>query len=243
MKNSAWKGTKEVLGLVLAYLVYGVLGGYALPSSTAAQQTDPIIYKPPLRSAPGGREGGGSRGSGRPFPALVVLTPKDHSGLTTQEQPVLYWYLSQEAKHPVEVTLTDRQSIKPLLETRLEPPLQPGLHRVRLADYGVRLTPGVAYKWSVALVPNPMQRSQDVTTAGTIECTSLSDELNHQLAEATKDAAARLYAAAGIWYDTIAALSELIDAAPQDAKLRQQRAILLEQQGLPEVAAYDRQRW
>jgi hypothetical protein len=53
---------------------------------------------------------------------------------------------------------------------------------------------------------------------------------------------ARLYATAGLWYDTIAALSELIDTRPQDTALRQQRAAVLEQEGLTAAAAYDRQR-
>jgi hypothetical protein len=54
--------------------------------------------------------------------------------------------------------------------------------------------------------------------------------------------AARLYAAEGLWYDAIAALSELIDTRPQDTTLRQQRNTMLEQEGLTEAAAYDRQR-
>jgi hypothetical protein len=53
--------------------------------------------------------------------------------------------------------------------------------------------------------------------------------------------AARLYATEGLWYDTIAALSELIDARPQDTRLRQQRATVLAQEGLTEAASYDRQ--
>ena len=241
MKYSAWKGRRGGLSLALAYLVCGVCGGYVLLQNAAAQEAATIIYKPPWRGAPISREDARSRSPGSPLPALVVLTPKDHTGLTAQEQPVLYWYLSQEAKYPVEVTLTDRQSIKPLLEKRLAPPLPPGLHWVRLADYGVRLTPGMAYKWSVTLIPNPMARSQDIRTVGTIERTILSDELRSRLAQANKFTIARLYAASGIWYDTIAMLSELIDAAPRNALLRQQRASLLEQEGLPEVAAYDRQ--
>jgi Domain of Unknown Function (DUF928) len=240
MKHRAWKGRQGALVLTLAYLVSGVLGGAALPVHTAAQEADAIIYKPPRRGAPGGREGAGSRGFREHVPALVVLTPKDHVGLTVQEQPVLYWYLSQEAKYPVEVTLTDRQSIRPLLEKRLAPPLQPGLHVLRLADYGVHLTPGVPYKWSVALITNPTARSQDIITSGGIERTTPSDELRSQLAQANKMTVARLYAASGIWYDTLAVLSELIDAAPQNAQLRQQRAALLEQEGLLEVAAYDK---
>jgi Domain of Unknown Function (DUF928) len=241
MKDSARRGRQGIISFVLACLLCDVLGGYVLPQSAEAQQPNAIPYKPPSRGAPGSREGAGSRGSGGSLPTVVVLTPKDHTGLTIQEQPVLYWYLSQEAQHPVEITLTDRQSVKPLLETRLQPPLQPGMHVVRLADYGIHLTPGVPYKWSVALVPDPTQRSQDVMSAGTIERMALPDELRGQLARADKASAARLYATAGLWYDTIATLSELIDATPRDATLRQQRATLLDQEDLPEAAAYDRQ--
>jgi hypothetical protein len=79
-------------------------------------------------------------------------------------------------------------------------------------------------------------------TAGTIERIELPNELRGQLAQANKITSARLYATAGIWYDTIATLSELIDAAPQDTTLRQQRATVLAQEGLTEAAVYDRQR-
>jgi hypothetical protein len=154
----------------------------------------------------------------------------------------LYWYLSQETRHPVEVILTDRQSVKPLLALRLDPPLQPGMQRVRLADYNIRLAPGVLYKWSVALVIDAAQRSYDVMNAGTIERVELPNQLRGQLAHANKMTAARVYATEGLWYDTIAALSELIDTRPQDTTLRQQRAAVLEQEGLTAAAAYDRQR-
>jgi hypothetical protein len=115
------------------------------------------------------------------------------------------------------------------------------VQRVRLADYAVRLEPGVLYQWFVALVPNPTQRSQDVVTSGMIERITLSDELRAQLAQTGKARLPHLFAAASLWYDAIAAISDLIDAAPQDTTLRQQRAALLEQVDLPPVAAYDRQ--
>jgi hypothetical protein len=47
------------------------------------------------------------------------------------------------------------------------------------------------------------------------------------------------YAAAGLWYDAIATLSERIAAAPADPLLRRQRAALLRQVGLQEVADWD----
>jgi hypothetical protein len=98
------------------------------------------------------------------------------------------------------------------------------------------------YKWSVSLVRDAAQRSYDVTTAGTIERVELPNALRGQLAHANKMTSARLYATDGLWYDTIAVLSELIDTRPQDATLRQQRATVLEQEGLTAAAAYDRQR-
>jgi len=94
----------------------------------------------------------------------------------------------------------------------------------------------------VSLVTDPSQHSRDIVTAGTIERIDLPDELRGQLVQADKRTSARLYATAGLWYDTIAVLSELIDAVPQDTTLRQQRATLLDQEGLTEAAAYDRQR-
>jgi hypothetical protein len=116
------------------------------------------------------------------------------------------------------------------------------MQRVRLADYNIRLAPGVLYKWSVALVIDAAQRSYDVMNAGTIERVELPNQLRGQLAHANKMTAASVYATEGLWYDTIAALSELIDTRPQDATLRQQRAAVLEQEGLTAAAAYDRQR-
>jgi hypothetical protein len=242
MRDSAQGDRQGSIGLTLTWLICAILWSYCLPQPAAAQPDGPIIYKPPKRGAPGGREGAGTRGFREAVPTLTVLAPQDHTGLTVQEQPVLYWYLSQETRHPVEVVLTDRQSVKPLLAIRLDPPLPPGMQRVRLADYNIHLAPGVLYKWSVSLVRDAAQRSYDVTTAGTIERVELPNELRGQLLHANKMTSARLYAAAGLWYDTIAALSEVIDTRPQDTGLRQQRATVLEQEGLTAAAAYDRQR-
>jgi Domain of Unknown Function (DUF928) len=242
MRGGVRRDRQGIIGLTLVWLVCGILWGYYLPQPAEAQPDDTIIYKPPKRGAPGGREGAGTRGFREALPTLAVLAPQDHTGLTVQEQPVLYWYLSQETRHPVEVILTDRQSVKPLLAIRLNPPLPPGMQRVRLADYNIHLVPGVLYKWSVALVRDAAQRSYDVLTAGTIERVELPNELRRQRVQPNKMTLARLYATAGLWYDTIAALSELIDTRPQDTALRQQRAAVLEQEGLTAAAAYDRQR-
>jgi hypothetical protein len=211
--------------------------GIALQSARSAAAADMPEYIPPVRSAPGGRVGGSTRGPGTP-PTLSALAP-DHTGLTIQEQPSLYWYLSKPTSYPIEFTIIDDRAIPPLIERRLSGLLQPGMQRVRLAEYGLRLSVGVLYRWSVALVVDPDNRSRDVIAGGAIERIAPPTELRAKLARAGKTRAPYLYAEAGLWYDALAAISDLIDAAPNDQVLRQERASLLEQVGLPQIAELD----
>jgi hypothetical protein len=168
---------------------------------------------------------------------LSVLAP-DHTGLTLQEQPVVFWYLSQSVSTPIEFTVID-DGIKPVIETTLQPPFRPGVQRISLADVGLRLTTGKAYQWFVAVVVDPERRSKDLLAGGTIERVEAPDALGSQLSHVDQLDTPRLYAEAGLWYDAIAAISDLIEAAPHDPGFRQQRAALLEQAGLPEIVKYD----
>ena len=206
-----------------------------IESSGKKSATVPV-YKPPPRGAPGGRVGGGTRGTDQMF-TLSVLAPT-HTGQTLQEQPVLYWYLSKAISSPIEFTLAD-DGIKPLVETQIKPSFQPGVQKVRLADYGVHLVPGKLYKWFVTLVVDPDRRSKDVLAGGAIERVASPEALAAQLPSDDKRTVAYAYAESGIWYDAIATLSDLVEAAPQDKALHQQRASLLEQAGLAEIAEYD----
>jgi Domain of Unknown Function (DUF928) len=211
--------------------------GIPLQSERSAAAADMPEYIPPVRSAPGGRVGGSTRGPGTP-PTLSALAP-DHTGLTIQEQPALYWYLSKPTTYPIEFTIIDDRAIQPLAERRLSGSLQPGVQRVRLADYGMRLSVGVPYRWSVALVVDPDNRSRDIIAGGAIERIAPPTELHAKLARAGKTRAPYIYAEAGLWYDALTVISDLIDATPNDRMLRQERASLLEQIGLPQIADLD----
>jgi hypothetical protein len=192
------------------------------------------LYKPPLRGAPGGRVGGGTRGAERELFVLSVLAP-DHTGLTISEQPSLYWFISSLSSFPIEVTVVDPRASQPALETRIAPPIQPGVHRIRLGDHGVRLAPGVAYRWYVAVVPDVGRRSKDILAGGTIERVERPESLAARLAHAGPAELPSLYAEAGLWYDALGAISELIERAPNDPALRKQRAAMAAQVGLPEI--------
>ncbi len=220
---------------IVAVLALAALAlGTPEPSQSQTQAAAVPVYKPPLLGAPGGRVGGGTRGPARDVFILSALAP-NHTGLTAVDQPTLYWFISNVTQYPVEVSVVDDQGSDPLVETRVPSPSQPGVQRIRLADFGVRLKPGVAYRWFVAVVPDPARRSKDILAGGTIQRVDPSEELKKKLAQAGKADLPFLYAEAGFWYDCLSALSEQIEAAPQDSALRKQRAAMLAQVGLPEI--------
>jgi hypothetical protein len=191
------------------------------------------VYHPP--DIGGGvlpiRVGGGSRGAEGGNISLEVLVP-DQIALTTKVQPSLYWYQSKAAKTRCEVTLTQPKKAKPLLVLQSTGKTEAGIHAVKLSDYKVKLTPNVVYKWSVALVVDPENRSQDILANGVIEAIDPSPALAAKLASANDADRAAIYADAGIWYDALDSLSTLIEKSPQDQALHDQRAKLLTQVGL-----------
>jgi len=195
-------------------------------------------YKPPMRGAPASRVGGGSRGAGDDAPHVSVLAP-DHTGLTTREQPALYWFVSKPAAAKLEVTVINEQAVKPALEQELPAPAAPGIQRLRLADFNVKLQPGIEYRWHVSLVIDPKQRSNDIIASGTIQRVAPSPELQARMQGLDRRESARVYAEEGIWYDAIDAISEAIDADPNDRAARRERALLLQQVGLTEASRYD----
>jgi hypothetical protein len=195
------------------------------------------VYKPPLRGAPGGRIGGGTRGVAGEKLAVSVLAPDDRA-LTISEQPILYWFISNRTSLPVEVVVMDPGGVAPMLEMSMAPPTQAGVHAIRLADHGIRLAPGVAYRWYVAVVPDAGRRSRDILAGGTVERVVPSPDLSASLSQAGRDERVFLYANAGLWYDALTAIAEMVDEASGDPAPQRQRAALLKQVGLPDIGGH-----
>jgi hypothetical protein len=173
-------------------------------------------------------------------PVISLLAP-EHVGWTLQEQPVLYWFTptKQDRSFSFEFTLIGDNAETPVVETKLSPPSQAGLQQIRLSDYKVKLSPGQGYLWSVSLIVDAEERSANIVAKGGIERINrgeIAGPLPTNMSDA--DAPAR-YAEAGIWYDAVMAISDRIQSSPADKDLRQQRASLLEQVGLQEVATND----
>jgi len=124
-------------------------------------------YRPPIPATLKTRVDGHVRGTDDAVLTLTVLAP-EHVGLTTKEQPSLYWFQSKAVSTRFELTITEKKAVKPLLEARLEVS-NGGIQRLRLSDYKVSLAEDVEYRWSVAMVVDPENRSSDVVASGVIK--------------------------------------------------------------------------
>jgi hypothetical protein len=212
------------------------------PAPVAAEQRAPApvpVYVPPTVGAPLTPIGTSTRGAGRQ--ATLQLLAPDHVGLTTAERPTLYWYLAQPTSTRIDLTIRDERSVEPILDLELPRPTPAGIHAVRLSEHGVRLAVDTSYQWSVSLVPDPAQRSRDFVVSAWLRRSAPAPALRERIA-ATPDAR-RVFvlAESGVWYDAIEAASARIASDPGDPTLRMQRAALLEQVGLSDVAEYDRE--
>ena len=121
-----------------------------------------------------------------------------------------------------------------LLDIRLLPPLQAGIHELQLEDYGVNLLPGVSYRWTVQTMIS--QTAENLTASGAIQRTNAPAGSPTSLVSSPEG-----YAQKGLWYDALTALQTLIQDNPENTELLAQRASLLEQVELTEAAAFVQQ--
>jgi hypothetical protein len=214
----------------------------AAPVVTESSPAPKLVYKPPPN---GGRmpirTSGGARGFSGVDTVLLPLVP-EHLALTTQAQPSLFWFQSKPAKAKFELTVVEPKNPKPLVSLTSPDADKVGVHRIKLSRYNVELKPDVLYEWSVAIIPDAENRSQDVIAKGVIKRVNPPPELASQIEKTDGLARAAVYAQAGMWYDALDTITNAIEANPNDASLKEQRASLLKQVGLPQAAALDQKK-
>jgi hypothetical protein len=223
----------------LLLLAAGLPTTAAASDAAGATKVAMPSYTPPLRGAPASRVGGGTRSAGAAHLVLEAIAP-DHTGLTGAAQPTLYWYASEPVSAPLEFTLIAADAEKPSLERALPPVRSAGIQAIPLDTLGATLKAGTEYQWFVSVVSDAAQRSRDVTAGGTIRRFDVGAAVRSEVAKADPRSAPLVYAQAGYFYDAVDGLSRLIVKNPEDPGLRAQRAALLEQVGLGDVAALDR---
>lgn len=232
------------LSLVILILGLGFIESSQTPVASAQPGTpqagsDEPVYTPPKRALPRARVGGEMRGTDGSDPEIVALVP-DHVGLTVKQTPLLNWFLSKPTAHEVKFTLVDNRSVKPLHEAPLPSPKEAGIQTINLKDLSLNLEPDVQYRWYVSVVRNQDSPSQDIVAGGVIERCEFNECVVGVGANLTCNLQGVVAnARAGLWYDAMGCLCDLIKANPTDAQLRMKRAALLKQVGLHALAEWD----
>ena len=200
-----------------------------VPAVVNAEDDD---FVPPAGSLPAQRTGGASRSEGKL--SLLILAPDKTIGMTSREQPVIYWYLSGDTDKPVEISVNDQASKETVADVTLNGPTKAGVHKLDLSKPGtdgkpVKLAAGKTYEVVVAVAVSETNASKDPTATCRIQRTGGKD-----LAAGEKDAAKRIaaYGKGGVWFDYLDALNSAIAAKPDDEALLQKRAKALAAQRL-----------
>jgi hypothetical protein len=209
--------------------VFAVVGSSAPETPT---------YKAPQHLTPRARVGGGLRGRGGDDPAVAALVP-DHVGFTVKQYPELNWFLSKRTSLPIQFTLIEERSIEALVERSITAPETAGVQAIKLSDMNVALQPNVQYRWYVSLIRDTGSPSRNIVTGGMIERCEFSECLALDATTTCSTESVILSAANGFWYDAMGCVSDLIETNPEDIGLRKQRAALLKQVGLHDVAEWD----
>ncbi|MGB0549133.1 MAG: DUF928 domain-containing protein [Limisphaerales bacterium] len=215
----------------------GVRGGLMLPKVGAPKSRVGGGVRGGLQlpkvGAPKNRVGGGVRGGEgedanhlMSMPVVHVLTPES-IGYTVSESPMLYYYVTDETTLEFEVTVNRDE--RTLVQMRRSEKIKAGIHAISMESLGIKLEEGADYEWNVALIPNPLQGSLDITSTGGIRRIAAKEQM--------KDF--NDYGKNGIWYDMLHDLSTRLEADPTNAKLLKERGDLFKQVGLPEVAELD----
>lgn len=144
----------------------------------------------------------------------VALAPTEEAkAVTGVSRPTLYWYVLSPLHLPVSLTISEQGRSEPVVDHELPIPSNPGFQQIDLARYGVRLSPGVEYRWYVSVMPDKKSRSKDIVAGATIRFVD----------GAAKEA----------WYDELHRAYRQYQADPADEAASRALAQLLMEAGWP----------
>lgn len=166
---------------------------------------------PPYSTGPRRRTVGGTRGGcdGTAAINLTALAPQGHIGQTTATHPTFVWYVPDGEPYPMQLQLYRYTSDAGEQLERVKffdfEQSQPGFMSFTLPEDEPPLAVGETYRWKVIIFCNPGRPSQvslDEADLMVVEPPAGLDAAGDPVAVAER------YAAAGLWYDAIAALSQ-----------------------------------
>ena len=166
---------------------------------------------------------------------LTALSSRRHMGLTQSARPDFLVYKPQTTAQTAEFSLFDEQK-NGIYQVNLPVAKQAGLVSIHLPADAPSLEKDKSYYWTLALVCNPTDRTEDWVVGGWVEHTEPTADLKQQLANAAAAERVSLYAKQGFWYDALNTLVELQRTQPSNSTLGTTWAKLLKSGGLDAIA-------
>ncbi|MBR8837842.1 MAG: DUF928 domain-containing protein [Stigonema ocellatum SAG 48.90 = DSM 106950] len=195
-----------------------ILGfSFLIPFTTAEAR---ITFNSPIGlGVPGRRVAGGARLPdcvSQKQQRLTAIVPKNNLGLTTAANPTLFFYIPQTTAPELELVVHDNN--KGVFKQSYKPIGKAGVIAVPLTQTSLEV--GKEYHWFFSVICNPKERSQDQVVEGGIKRIQPSPQLMTKLKNATPEEQVNLYAAQGIWYDSLATLAQLVSSRPDNAQFK-----------------------
>jgi hypothetical protein len=207
---------------------------------------------PPEAGAPHTTAGGASRGtwctenvSDVQAPSslnsyLTPLLPSNQKGLTLQERPTLFVYVPQSNATKAFFSIKDDQGndhYQSFLDIATVE--HSAIMAIPYPEDAPSLKANQDYKWSFVVLCDNRLRPDSPLVEGSIKRINLEEQnsLKQQLEQANTDLEkAKIYANAGIWYETINILANLQKSNPDNSSLNTAWVNLLNSVGLNEIS-------
>lgn len=202
-----------------------------------------VTFKP--KGSPQKTAAGASRGiclssippSQRKIPQsnFAALIPSTEVELTASVSPTILVNVPESEARQVELTLWDEDG-KGIYQTNVAITGEPGIVSFKFPSAFGSLDVGKKYKWNAALICDRNERQRDVVLEGFLQRVEVSSALKRKLESAEPLQKAKLYAANGFWYDTVATLAEVKRSRPQDTLIVSEWQELLQSVGLTKLS-------
>ncbi|HEY9624889.1 MAG TPA: DUF928 domain-containing protein [Crinalium sp.] len=231
-----------------------VLALGSLAGSTTQSQALENIYRteisqliwaappnPPDQGSPvGRRQGGASRGPCRDYASLLALMPLNAGkvwGTTVSDRPTFWFYLpTSSTSTSVEFVVQDSND-NYVYKTAFDAPSSPsGIVSVSIPSTAPALEVNKTYSWTFSVSCEATRPSSAVYVQGQIYRTAISEDLQRRIAAAPPLEQAALYAANGVWQDSLTLLAHLRQNNPPTPALETAWNQLLQQADLGDIA-------
>ncbi len=192
-------------------------------------------FRPPDRGTPAATAGGASRSAclgGNQI--LKVLVPNSQLGLTLTARPTFFVYVPQTTVSSGEFVLKDADD-QDIYRMPVQLDGKPGILSLQLPASAPALQVDKDYRWYFSLICRPNDRLEDAFVGAWVRRVSPTAPLQQALRLGPPRTLPTVYANAGLWYDTMAALTNLRFQDSQDLSLKTDWMKLLESVGLHDL--------